>query len=159
MTRDDSLTIVNLIVDSWPGPVWETERIDAYARAIEPLDAEITTLAVARAVREIKFRPSVAELREFVRIERALSEPDEARYVRPEKPLLPEWVQRWARARGVGDMRLFPEQMTGLDKIARQSPEDYRAYAPPEVPVMDDTVWIQPWEYLEGDVPSISGLT
>ena len=39
MTRDDSLTIVQMLVNSYPGNHWHEGSIDAYARAIEPLDA------------------------------------------------------------------------------------------------------------------------
>jgi hypothetical protein len=149
MTRDDAVTIVTMLVHSWPGPAWEAEKLEAYVNAILPLDAAITTRALGRAVNELKFRPSIAELREFIQIERRLSEPDEARFVLPDKPPKPQWVERWERARAAGDRRPFPEQMMALDILARQSPEHYKAYAPPEVPTSEAEHWVQPHEYLE----------
>ena len=157
MDRNDAVTIVSMIVYGWPGAAWETERMEAYVDAIMPLDAAVTSRAVARARNELKYRPSVAELREFVQIERRLSESEEARYVLPEKEQ-PEWVNRWERARAAGDMRPFPEQMTALDMLARQSPEHYKVYAPPEAPVTDREFWVQPDEFLEGgstELPAI----
>ena len=148
MTRDEAITVVGMIVNSWPGPAWEADRLSAYVAAIEPLDAAITTRAVGRAVNELKYRPSIAELREFVRIERALSEPEESRFVLPDKPPKPLWVDRWERARAAGDLRPFPEQITALDSLARQGALDYAAYRPPEAPVSDREHWVQPDEYL-----------
>lgn len=148
MTREEALTIVSMIVNTWPGQVWEVERLDAYARAIESMDAEITTLAVARAVREVKYRPSVAELLEYCRIERRLSEPDEARLMPVDKPPLPSWVQRWQRARKAGDLRFFPEQIQGADSLARSDPLNYKAYRPPDTPITHREDWVQPDEFL-----------
>ncbi len=151
MTRDDAVTIVSMIVYGWPGAAWEAERMEAYVDAIMPLDAAITSRAVGRARNELKYRPSVAELREFVQIERRLSESEEARYVLPDRPEQPDWVKRWERARAAGDMRPFPEQMNAMDALARQTAEDYRVYAPPEHPLNDREHWVQDDEYLEGE--------
>lgn len=148
MTRDEAVTVVSMIVNSWPGAVWETAKLDAYVEAILPLDAALTTLAVASAVQKLKYRPSIAELREFIQIERRLSEADEAHYILPDAPAKPKWVERWERARAVRDTRPFPEQQHALDMLARSSPENYRVYAPPEQPVTDALFWVQAHEYL-----------
>jgi hypothetical protein len=148
MTRDDAVTITAMVVNSWPGPVWEVERMEAYIDALLPLDAAVTTNAVARAVSQLKYRPSIAELREFVRIERSLSAEEEIRFMPSEMPLKPTWVERWERARAAGDVRPFPEQMTGMDQIARQSPEHYAVYTPPRFPLDDAEHWVQGDEYL-----------
>lgn len=149
MTRDDAITIVGMVANGWPGPTWETARLEAYVDAILPWDAEVTTQAVVRARNTLKYRPSISELREFVQIERRLSEPDEARFVLPDKPVKPAWVERWERARAADDWRPFPEQLQGMDTLARRDPDNYSTYAPPEAPFTDDSVWVQPDEYLE----------
>jgi len=113
VTRDDSLTIVGMICAHWPGKQWTTESIAAYARAIEPLDAETTTRAVLRAVQELEHYPKVATLREFVRIEKRLSEPDPIRSQLDNTPMkiMPPWVRGWALSRvKYNDFRVWPEQ-------------------------------------------------
>lgn len=149
MTRDEAIEIVGMIVNSWPGPAWEAGRLEAYVTAIVPLDPAVTTLAVARAVKVLKYRPSIAELREFVRIERALSEEEEVRYMPVESPGKPAWVERWERARAAGDFRCFPEQINALDTLARQGVENYKVYAPPTTPISDATEWVQAHEYTD----------
>lgn len=158
MTRDDAVTIVAMIVHGWPGPAWESERMASYVEAILPLDAVITTHAVARARNSIRYRPSIAELREFIQIERRLAESDQARLILPERPVKPEWVNRWERARAAKDMRPFPEQMLALDSLARYSPEDFKVYSPPEQPVTDREFWVQPDEYLEGEASGLPAI-
>ena len=113
MTRDESLTIVAMIASGWPGAAWDAPRLDSYAKGIESMDALLTTQAVLRAQREVKYRPSVAELREFVSIERRLSEKDEPQERRTLPPggKCPAWVMGWCVARyRYGDMRVWAEQ-------------------------------------------------
>lgn len=148
MNRDDAITIVSLIVNGWPGPAWDADRLEAYVQAIMGLPADVTTRAVVRAQKKLEFRPSVAALMEYVQIERRLADADEARFIDPEKIPKPLWVERWERARAEGDWRPFPEQIPGMDALARVSPEDYAAYAPPEVPISNREVWVQGDEYL-----------
>jgi hypothetical protein len=109
VTRDDAVTIVSMIVHGWPGPNWEPERLEAYVDAIMPLDAAITSRAVGQARNKLKYRPSIAELREFIQIERRLSESEESNFIPWDKLKMPEWVKRWKRAHEAGDMRPFPE--------------------------------------------------
>lgn len=110
MTRDDSLTIVGMILNSWPGRAWTEQEMDAYAHGIEDLDAAATTRALARASRELRYRPSIAELREYTRAEQRLAEPDrdyrhERHSYRP-----PEWACVWMWMRANGDERILPQQ-------------------------------------------------
>lgn len=155
MNREDSITIVSMIANSWPGQAWEADRLEAYVNAIITWDAEITTRAVARSVNKLKYRPSVAELLEFVQIERraVMSVQEEAELVRTEKPLKPLWVERWERARAAGDMRPFPEQRAAMDILSRASPEDFKAYAPPQAPLSDASAWVQGGEFLDPSLP------
>lgn len=149
MKRDDAIVIVTMVINGWPGPAWDAGRLEAYIEDLVSFDAELTTKAVIRARRTLKWRPSIAELIEFIQIERRLTEREQAEFIQPEKIPKPLWVLRWERARASGDERPFPEQMHSLDMMARASPENYRAYAPPECPVTDRSAWIQPDEYLE----------
>lgn len=111
MTREESITIVAMIANSWPGAAWEAERLDAYAQALIGYDAALTTRAVALAVKELKYRPSVAELREFIHIERALSAPV-SQHEQPARPgRLPRWVTGWLISRvQYKDFRVWAEQ-------------------------------------------------
>ena len=152
MTRDEAITIVGMIVHGWPGAAWEVERMEAYVAAIGSYDAALATAAVLRAQKVLRYRPSVAELREFIGVEKRLSEPDEEWRRQPvEPPPRPAWVPRWERARAANDWRPFPEQLPGMEQLARQSDADYRLFKAPNAPVDDRSVWVQPDEYLEGD--------
>lgn len=114
MKREEALDIVGMLAAHWPSNNWSVASIEAYARAIEPLDADVTTRAVLRAVQECEFYPRVSVLREFVRIEKRLSEPDgPIERMLNEKPsgLVPAWVKGWCCARYKhGDMRTWAEQ-------------------------------------------------
>lgn len=129
MTRNDALTIVGMIAAHWPGKQWTTESMDAYARAIEPLDAETTTRAVLRAVQELEHYPRVATLREFVRIEKRLSEPDPIRSQLDSTPMkvMPPWISGWAISRvRYNDFRPWLEQCPQCEDTV--SPEDRERY-------------------------------
>jgi hypothetical protein len=157
MTRDDAITIVAMIVHGWPGPAWEEERLAIYVEDLLPYDAAITTRALARARNEIKYRPSLAELRDFIQAERRASEAS-VPLVEPNYPPKPDWIDRWERARAAKDMRPFPEQAEAMHAFARRSPEDYKAYAPPGVPTSDREFWVQPDEYQEGQAPGLPAI-
>jgi len=155
MTRDDAITIVEMVVCSWPGQTWDVDRLESYINAIIDWDAEVTTKAVARAVQALKYRPSVAELREYVQVERRAQQASAKPH--PNVPSFrfpkPEWVERWERARKAGDMRPFPEQRVGMEGIARMN--DDPIYLPPGAPFTDSSAWIQPSEYAGADADAI----
>ena len=65
MTRDEALDVVSMISSHWPGNQWSTASLDAYARAIEGWDPDLTMRAVTRAVQEMEFYPKVAVLKDF----------------------------------------------------------------------------------------------
>lgn len=157
MTRDDAVTIVAMIVNSWPGPDWDEARLGAYVGHLLPLDARNTTLAVEKAVKKLKYRPSISELMEFVRIAERDNIPDGElfSYMPIVKMPKPPWVFRWERARAAGDTRPFPEQVQALTALARIDEAHYRVYSPPEAPLDSRDHWVQPEEYLEG--PSAPG--
>ena len=138
MTRSEAITIVEMLVHGWPGGVWEQPRMEAYVTALLAFEAKPTTAAVLRAQSSLRYRPSIAELREFIRIEQRLQEPDEAEERRtrvPEQPGRPEWVNRWDRARANNDWRPFPEQCEYVG--SSESFENREA-------------WVQLDEYLDG---------
>ncbi len=112
MTRDESLTIVGMVLNTWPGGTrWTEQEMDAYARGIQHLNAAHATNAVARASRELKYRPSIAELSEFERIERKLAEPEHREQPPPRSTTIPDWVQVWTWMRWTrDDGRTLPQQ-------------------------------------------------
>lgn len=141
MTRKDALHVVEMILNSWPGmSPWSEDQIVAYAVAIEDLDAEHVTNAVARAVKELKFRPTVAELRDYARVEARVEH--RWRDEPAEKLPPPEWYPRWTRARAAGDTRPFPEQALAMRDMG---------YDTPDAPYFDPEAWIQADEYLDDD--------
>jgi len=118
-----------MILTSWHGKEWTKEEIDVYARLIQDMDAEITTHAVIKAAKEMQYRPSVAELRERVRVEKRRLAPAVAP-VETETTPLPEWVRRWICARLLfkqfgkpRDLRRFPEQGDFGDLTQEVMPE------------------------------------
>lgn len=130
MTRDDSLAIVQMILSHWHGKEWTKEEIDVYARSIQDMDAGLTTSAVARAAKEIRYRPSIAELREYVRAERNRRAPV-VRPIEPQATPIPLWVKRWICARMLyahfnreRDLRRFPEQGDYGDLTREVMPEN-----------------------------------
>ena len=129
MTRDESLQIVAMILSHWQVQNWSKEEIDVYARAIQHLDAEITTSVVIRSVRELKYAPKIAELHERYYVERRRLRPVvEPVEVKPTP--LPQWVKRWICARMLyarfgkeRDERRFPEQGDYGDLTRELMPE------------------------------------
>lgn len=128
MTRDESLTIVGMVLNTWPGGTrWTEQEMDAYARGIQHLNAAHATNAVARASRELKYRPSIAELSEFERIERKLAEPEHREQSPTRSTTIPAWVQVWTWLRWtVDDWRLLPQQEGygyGTNEVSQQEYE------------------------------------
>ena len=132
MNRDESLQIVAMILAHWrPKREWSKDEISAYASSIQDMPAELTTSAVARAAKEIAYPPSIAELREYVRMERVRRAPVVAA---PEPSVgqpLPFWVKRWICARMLyerfgkpRDLRRFPEQGDAGDLTQELMPGD-----------------------------------
>lgn len=131
MTRDDSLEIVRMILSGWPqAKPLDEEEIDLYARSIQDLDAEIVTHTVLKAVKDMPYRPTVADLRERVRAEKKLLAPQVDPIPPSEGRPLPLWVKRWICARMLyerfgkeRDLRGFPEQGDSRDLTAELMPE------------------------------------
>jgi len=120
-----------MVASGWPdAKPLDRDEIDFYARSIEDLDAELTTHAVLRAVKDTPWRLKVSELRERVRMETrrlvATVPPLEEPEVRP----VPTWVKRWICARLLHkqfdkefDNRRFPEQLEFGDLTQEVMPE------------------------------------
>lgn len=129
MTRDEALTITDMVLTAWHGRDWTKEEIDVYARLIQDMDAEITTHALIALAKEVQYRPSVAELREKVRAEKRKLASTVAPPVR--QPVeIPFWVKRWLVARMLygqfgkeRDLRRFPEQQDFGDLTQETMPE------------------------------------
>lgn len=131
MTRDESLTIVEMIVSGWPdAKPLDRQEIDMYARAIQDLDAELATHAVLRAVKDTPYRLKPNELRERTRMEKRRLAPEVAPLEPPEGRPLPIWVKRWICARLLykrfdkpHDFRRFVEQGDYGDLTQEMMPE------------------------------------
>lgn len=130
MTREESFDVTNMVLTNWRVRDWTKEEIDAFARGIQHLDAEIATSTVARAARELTYAPKISEFLEVYRAERAR--------LRSQLPPPPEtqgrpldlWVKRWICARFLyaqfgkeQDMRRFPEQGDRGDQTKDVMPE------------------------------------
>ena len=118
MTREESLTIVEIVASGWPdAKTLDRDEINLYARSIEDLDAELTTHAVLRAVKDTPYRLRVSELRERVRMEKRRLVAEVSPLDEPERRPVPIWVKRWICARLLHqkfdkefDQRRFREQ-------------------------------------------------
>jgi hypothetical protein len=114
--REEAIDIVAMIAANWPSNNWSVASMEAYSRAIEPLDADITTRAVIRAVNELEFYPKVSVLREFVRIEKRMSEPEppiERSLNAAPSSRMPPWVRGYIISRvRYRDFRPWAEQDT-----------------------------------------------
>jgi hypothetical protein len=130
-----------MIVTSWPtGRAWNTQEIEGYVRGIIQLDCEILVQAVVLAQRELEHRPSVAELRQFYRLEQAnrretFTAPADRK---PER--VPLWVRRWVAAR-------FLHDEFGRTKDERRFPEQ-QDWADPDLPLMPPDEWLSEAEHV-----------
>lgn len=132
MTRDESLQIISMILAHWrPKRDWSKDEISAYASSIQDMSAELTTAAVARAAKEIAYPPSIAELREYVRLERVRRAPVVAPFAPSPGQPIPFWVKRWICARLLyerfgkpRDTRRFREQGDYGDLTSELMPDD-----------------------------------
>lgn len=130
MTREESIDIVKMILTYWRVHDWEKEEIDAFARSIQHMDAEIATSVVIQASKDLKYPPKIAEFHERYRAERARLRPA----VDPLEPQsgapLEFWVKRWICARMLykffdkeKDYRRFAEQGDWGDQTQELMPE------------------------------------
>lgn len=120
MTRDEAITITAMVANSWPDNQWNDGSIDAYARAIEPLDADTTMKALVRCVNELEHYPRIATLREYVRMEKRRTDDIHEDAVETQrmpndvpasKLEIPQWVKGWAVSRyRYNDFRVWPQQ-------------------------------------------------
>lgn len=129
MTREDSLKITEMVISHWRIKNWEKDEIDAFARMIQDLDAEIATSTVIQATKELIHPPRIAEFREYYRAEKRRLAPELPPVVDEGQPL-PFWIKRWICARQLyarfgkeRDMRRFPEQGDYGDLTQETMPE------------------------------------
>ncbi len=150
MKPDETVDIVAMLVARWPGNHWSKDTMEAYAYALEAMDAQLTTAAVLRAERELEFYPKLATLRELVRIEKALAKPEPPADRMPDSDFkrdIPMWVRQWVAARAHSDMRVFAQQKPGYDSLQTQEP-GYRTYVWPDQEQMPPTEWLAEAEHV-----------
>ena len=130
MTRDESLEITQMILTNWRVRDWSKEEIDAFARGIQHLEAEIAVSAVARASRDLKYAPKIAEFHEVYRAERSHLRSHLEPTPEPQGQPIPLWVKRWMCSRYLyaqfgkeRDLRRFPEQGDHGDLTHELMPE------------------------------------
>lgn len=137
MTRDDAITITNMVLNRWAKPSWTDGQTEAYVNALIPYDADLMTTAVALAHKTVQFRPPFSELYQCYRAAKAQAasrqEPPPGT-VSGKRNTLPFWVKRWVCARYLyadfhrtRDMRVFPEQ---------------RDWSPADAPLMPPDEWV-----------------
>lgn len=150
MTRDDAVTIVAMVAHGWPGAAWEADRMEIYVEALLPLDATLMSRALARAHNTLKYRPSIAEMKEFYAIEKRKDEMKRSEELRaqldaaPDSGPIPQWVKRWLVARWLSsppDTRPMKEQYPyGLPEGETEwMPDDL--YVEQAAMVTDAQVW------------------
>ncbi len=114
MKRDEAVDVLEMIMARWPGNRWSAATMEAYINAIEPLDAALSVQAVRRMENELDHAPPIATVREFVRIEKALSERDgpiERQLNDTLSQIMPAWVKGWCVSRSrYRDLRVWPQQ-------------------------------------------------
>lgn len=94
MTRDEATTILAGLTAAFPNVRLEEDTPEVWRKHLAALDFEVADRAVGQCVDNLKFFPSVAEFREFYRLERH-NQP-KPRPVEPERSdEIPEWVQVW----------------------------------------------------------------
>jgi hypothetical protein len=100
-------------------PRMEVEQQVLYARLLEKeLDVRLVTRAILKGIGEWRYPPSWAELRDYIKVEKRLSEPDTYRTPDlPKQSKMPPWVKQWICARFLfshfdreRDDRVFAEQ-------------------------------------------------
>ena len=130
MRREESLEIVSMILAHWRVDDWTREEIDAFARSIQHMDAEVATSTVIRSAKELTFPPRIAEFHERYRTEKKRLRPEVDPLQETEGAPLPFWVKRWICARQLyedfgkeRDMRRFAEQGDHGDLTQELMPE------------------------------------
>ena len=110
MTRDEATTILAGLTAAFPNVRLEEDTPEVWRKHLAALDFDIADRAVGQCVDNLKFFPSIAEFREFYRLERHNSPPKLAPDPPARKSEIPEWVDVWWWARRVkGETRSFPQ--------------------------------------------------
>lgn len=151
MDAREAQTIIRMVESNWHLDLGAEGR-ELWRSSLEPFDADVATKAVANLARSPlpsnRSRPQLSDLRAAIfALERSRIRPVALTAGRHPKP---EWVKRWQRARDAGDARMFPEQASGYRELQRMdgNPLNVIAYALPEAPTSDASVWVQPGEYV-----------
>ena len=67
MTKPEAAKLVKRLSQCFSNPIWPLETIRAYAEEILMLDFARTERAVTALIRTSKFRPSIAEIHNYVK--------------------------------------------------------------------------------------------
>jgi hypothetical protein len=146
VTRDEAASVAAMVVNTWPQPSWTPQEAESFVDGIVPLDAELAVQAVALAHGELDARPTVQDMRDYVRAARIRRDQTLERHSE-----MPGWVREWVCARYLygrfhrsQDMRPFREQIGNLP-------------VPPDVELMTDGAWTTEAETI-GDAEALREL-
>lgn len=121
MTRDDAISVTEMILNSWTAPHWTEAQTETYVNSLVPYDADLAVHAVALAHKNMSFRPAFADLLKFYNhLKREADQKERDAQPRPGpyyvRSKMPEWVREWICARFLyarfgrpQDMRRFPQ--------------------------------------------------
>lgn len=114
MTPDQSDIILNGLTSAFPNVRLEEDTPDVWRKHLAPLDFDVADRAVGQCVNNLKFFPSIAEFREFYRLERHNSPPKRAPEPEGEDGI-PTWVHVWWWMRQIEDKpRRFPQMESSM---------------------------------------------
>ena len=147
MIEREAQEIVRMIEAGWSFDLGANGR-ELWREVLLPYELELATRAVTALAKDLRQRPSVADVRSMIlKIKRDEGEQQAWRLL-PAAPIPePEWVGRWRRARAADDFRIFPEQIPGYLALQEDHPRNLIAYALPSSDTDNAADWIQPGEY------------
>ncbi len=163
MTRDEATTILAGLTAAFPSARLEDDTPDVWRKHLAPLDFDVADRAVGQCVANLKFFPSVAEFREFYRLERHNS----PRKWTPEpegSSDIPEWVQvwHWHRLRTMGERQAANTEYAHM-KIAERPPMRLRLF-PQEAEKGPDAYTLEEYErirqaWIKAGSPEFGGIS
>lgn len=94
MTASEADTIIGGLTAAFPNARLEDDTPDVWRKHLAPLDFDVADRAVGQCILNVKFFPTVAEFREFYRLERHNTRPPQPEVV-SDSSGIPVWVHVW----------------------------------------------------------------
>jgi len=122
MTVEEAEQFVEMISAAWPFPLTETQKV-LWRDMVGTQDANAAFTVIVRMFKTEKSRPEPPVYLQAYRRQRADDTP-----VAPSSPQgrdeMPAWMRGWRLARERGDMRAWPEQRSGYERLGYLWQED-----------------------------------